>query len=96
MIAHGKGGYPGPDFDHHPRPLVPEDRGKQALGVGTGARELVGMADAGGTNLHQHFTYSRTGQVDGFNDQRLAGGIGHCCTGFHGLPAPFITRRSRD
>jgi hypothetical protein len=31
-----------------------EDRGKQTLGIGTGQRELIGVADAGGLDFDQN------------------------------------------
>ena len=53
MIALLDGCDAGADVDHDTRAFVPQDRGKQALGVGAGTGELVGVADAGGLDLHQ-------------------------------------------
>jgi hypothetical protein len=73
----------GTDVDHHARALVTEDGRKQPFGVGTGQRVVVGVADAGGLHLDQHFTGLRPIEIDGLDGQRGAGLPGHGCAGFH-------------
>ena len=63
-------GHAGTDVDDDAGALVTEDRGKQALGIGARARELVGVADAGRLDLDQHFAGLRTVELDGFDLER--------------------------
>jgi hypothetical protein len=63
---------------------VTEDGGKQPLRVGAGERELVGVADAGGLYLHQHFTGFGPIELDVLDDERLARLVRHCCASLHG------------
>ena len=63
----------GADVDDDARALVAEDRREEALGIGAGERELVGVADAGGLDLDQHLAGLRAFEVDGLDGQRLAG-----------------------
>ena len=45
---------PGPTSTTMPAPSWPRIAGKESFGIGAGAREFVGMADAGGLDLDQH------------------------------------------
>ena len=47
------------NVDDHLGALVAEDRREEPLGVGTRARELIGVADARGLELHEHFAQAR-------------------------------------
>src|SRR5262249_31010577 len=61
-----------PDVDHDARALVPEDRGEQAFRIGARARELVGVAHAGGLDLDQHLAGLRTVERHRRDLERLA------------------------
>jgi hypothetical protein len=63
--------HPVADVDHHARPLVPEDHREEPLGIGTRARELVGVADARRLQLDQHLASLRAVELDLLDDQRL-------------------------
>jgi hypothetical protein len=73
-----------PDIDHDASAFVAQDGREQAFRVGAGQREIVGVADARGFDLHQHFAGFRPVQLDLGNRQRLA--LVECDggTGFHG------------
>jgi len=45
----------GAGVDHDARAFVAEYGGKQPFGIGARKREFVGVADAGGLDLDQHF-----------------------------------------
>jgi hypothetical protein len=45
----------GADIDDHARALMAEDGRENALGIGAGPGEFVGVADAGGLDLDQNF-----------------------------------------
>src|SRR5713101_6783695 len=70
--------------DHHARALVAENRREQALGVGTRAREFVGMADAGRLDLDQHFAGLRSLQLHGLDGEWCARFMGDGCANIHG------------
>ena len=74
--------------DHDARALVAEDGGEEALGVGAGEGELVGVADAGRLDLDQHLALARALEVDLDDLQRLACGKGYGCAAFHRLSLP--------
>jgi hypothetical protein len=61
-----------PDIGHDAGALVPEDRGEQALRIGARARELVGVAHAGGLDLDQHLAGLRTIERHRRDLERLA------------------------
>ena len=63
----------GADVDDDAGALVAEDHREQALGIGAGARELVGVADAGGLDLDQHLAGPRAVEVHRLDDEGLAG-----------------------
>jgi hypothetical protein len=73
------------DIDHHARAFMAEDAGKDTFRVGAGEGVLVGVAQAGGLDLHQHLALARAFQVHFLDRQGLAGfpgngGAGlHCC-----------------
>src|ERR1019366_2383674 len=62
-----------PDLDDDACAFVPEDGRKEAFGVFAGEREPVGVADARGLHLDEHFARLRSFEVDGFDRQRPAG-----------------------
>ena len=72
-----------PDIDHDAGALVPEDRREQAFWVGTGQRELVGVADAGGLHLDQHFAGLRSLEVNLHDLKRLRLFQSNGGAGFH-------------
>jgi hypothetical protein len=86
-------GHARPDIDDDAGAFVAEDGREQTLGVGAGQRELVGVTDAGGFDLDQHFAGFRSLQLDLRDGERLAllqcdGG-----TGFHdGFPPRGLNR----
>ncbi len=59
--------------------------GKNPLRVGTLQGEFIGVADAGGFDLHQHLALTRAFEVDGFQAERGAGGARDSGTGFQAL-----------
>jgi hypothetical protein len=67
------------------RALVAEHGREQPLRVLPGQGVGVGVADAGGDNLHQHFTGFRAGHVDFFNNQGFACFPGDGGSRFHAL-----------
>ena len=67
------------DLDHDPRALMPQNGREKPFGVRTGQGEFVGVADAGGLDLDEHFAGFRPGQVHvhdfkGFTGLRGNGG----------------------
>ena len=76
---------PGPAFDDDAGALVAEDGGEQALGIGAGERELVGVADAGGLDLDQHLAGFRPVELDRLDDERLARLVGYRGAHAHSL-----------
>ena len=75
-------------------PLVTEDHGEEALGVGAGARELVGVADAGRLDFHQDFTGLRPIKIHRHHFERFAGGISNSGFGFHGVSVEVFAATS--
>jgi hypothetical protein len=59
-----------PHVDDDPRALVAEDHREEALGICAGARELVGVADAGRLDLDEHLARARPVEVHLFDGQR--------------------------
>ncbi len=74
MIAFFHRRHAGADIDDDAGAFVAENRGKQALRIGARERELVGVADAGGFDLDQHFAGARAVELDGGDFERFAGG----------------------
>ena len=74
---------PGPDVDHDARALVAEDRREQPLRVRARKRELVGVADAGGLDLDQHFAGPGALELHMGDRQRLARFERHSGTHVH-------------
>ena len=58
MIAYRNAGNAGSDIDNDARSLVPHDRREQSFRVGTGQRVGIRVADAGGSNFNEDFTFS--------------------------------------
>ena len=86
MVARPDAPHPGPDLDHHPRPLVPEHGGEDPFRVGPGQGELVGVADPGGADLHQHLARPRAVELQRLHGQRGARLMGDGGASFHGYP----------
>ena len=84
VVAFLQRGHARAHVHHDAGALVAEDGREDAFRVGAGERVVVGVADAGGLQLHQHFARFRAFQVDGFDDQRFAGFIGDGGFDFHG------------
>ena len=78
---------PAPGLDHDPGALMPEDRRENALRIGAGQGELIGVADAGRLDFDQDFAGARAFQVHGFQAQWLAGLAGHGSADLHGVPS---------
>ena len=73
-----------PNVDHHAGALVAQNRREQALRIGTRKREVVGMADAGGLDLHQNLAGLRAFELNGHDLERLARLHGDCGANVHG------------
>ena len=56
-------GHAGADLAHDAGAFMAEDRGKQAFRIGARQRVGVGVADAGGLDLDQHFAGLRAFQI---------------------------------
>jgi hypothetical protein len=61
-----------------------EDGGKDPLRIRAGQGEIVGVAEAGGLDLHQHLARAGAFEVDLGDLERLAGLDGQCGAGLHG------------
>ena len=72
------------DVDHDARAFMAEDRRKQAFRIGAGQCEFIGVADAGGLDLDQHFAFARPLELDGGYFQRLSGSNGDGGANIHG------------
>ena len=88
---------PSPTSSHDAAAFVAEDRREHALRIVAGQRERVGVADAGRHDVHQHFAGLRSGNVDLFDRQRLAGGESNCSSGLQigCLPSSY-SRKPED
>src|SRR6185295_3761753 len=73
VVALLEGDHARPDIDHYARALVAEDHREQPLGIAARAGELVGVADARRLDLDHHLAELRSLEVDGFDDELLAG-----------------------
>ena len=71
MVACGDGFYARSNVDDHARALVAENRGEQSFGVGPGQGEFVGVADAGGFDLDEHFTGLGPIELNGGDGERF-------------------------
>jgi hypothetical protein len=67
------------------RTFVPENHREEPLGVGAGARELIGVAHAGGFDFDQHLAGLRPVEIHGNHFERLPGRIRNRCFGLHVL-----------
>ena len=61
MVALLQGGHAGADLDHDTRAFMAENRREKSFRIISRARELVGVANAGGPDFHQNLT--RTGTL---------------------------------
>ena len=84
MVAFLQRGDAWPHLDNDPCALVPQNRRENAFRVGTRERVIVGVANARGLDLDQHFAGLGALKVDGFNGQRGARFPGNCSFRFHG------------
>jgi hypothetical protein len=71
VVARLDAGDPGADLDDDAGALVAEDRREDALRIVAGEREGIGVADAGGLDLHQHLAGTRAVEVHGFYRGRV-------------------------
>ncbi len=83
VIAHLQAGHAGAHLGHDTRALMAEDCGEDALGVGAGEGEFVGVADAGGLDLDQHLARAWAFDVHRLQAERLARLAGHGGTDLH-------------
>jgi hypothetical protein len=65
VVPAPEAGDAGTDVDDNARTLVAEDRRKEAFRIRARARELVGVADAGGLDLDQYFAGLRAVETNG-------------------------------
>src|SRR5690606_27821213 len=103
VVAGRHAGDAGADLEDHAGALVAEDDREQALRVGAGAGEVVGVADAGRLDLAQHLAGARSLEVDLLDLEWLSGLEGDGGAGLHGVslharaPLPErIGRRTRS
>ena len=61
------------DVNHDARALVAQNGRKQSLGVGARQRELIGMTNAAGPDLHQNFAGARSFKLNMSHGKGLAG-----------------------
>ncbi len=73
MVAFSDACHAASDIDDDARPLVAEDRRKEALRIASGKCELVGMADPGRLDLDQHLSVFGTVELNLFYLERLTG-----------------------
>ena len=83
MVAPGDGRHPCTDVDDDAGTLVTEDDREQTLRVGARTREFVRVTYAGGLDLDENFPRARSVEVDGLDDERLAGLVADGGTSFH-------------
>ena len=76
VVALSEARHARPNLDDDPRPLVPEDRRKEPLGVGPRQGVGVGMADAARLHLDEHLAGPRSVEPHPLDRQRLAGFVG--------------------
>ena len=84
MVALLEAGHARAHVHHHARAFMAQNGRKQAFGVGARQRVVVGVADARGLDLDQHFAELRAFEVHGFYGQGLSGLPGDSGFGFHG------------
>ena len=89
MVALFHAGHAATDIDDNAGALMPEDGRKQPFRVGAGQSELVGVADAGGLDLHHHFTLARSLEPNGGDLKRLSCFDSDGGANFHGAPPCF-------
>ena len=71
------------NLDHNARAFMAKDGRKQAFGIGTGAREFIGVADARRLDFDQNLAGTRAVQIDFHHLQRLPCRHCHCCSCAH-------------
>jgi len=82
MVARFQGQNALSHLHHHARALMPQNHREQAFGVRARPGELIGVADAGGLDLDQHFAGARPLQIHFFNHQGLARAVGDSARDF--------------
>ena len=85
MIALFQRSDTGADIDDDARPLMAHDGREQAFGISARDGELVGVADAGGLDFHQHFASLRAFEINLDDFERFSGFKGDGGAGFHGF-----------
>ena len=83
MIAFFTDVTPGADIDNDAGAFMPEDRRKQSFRIGAGQREFVGVADAGGLDLDQHFAGLGAFELNRRDFERLARRDRYCRFDIH-------------
>ena len=83
-----------PDVDDDAGALMAEDRREQALRIGAGKGEVVGMADAGRLDLDQHLAGLRAIELNGHDFERLARLDSDCGANIHGALLLFPANRT--
>ena len=87
---------PGPTSTHDAGAFMTEDRRKQALRIGAGKGEVVGVADAGRLDLNQHLAGLRAVELDGHDFERLARLHGDCGANVHSDPYTVYRLHRQD
>src|SRR6185437_6987195 len=95
VIALLQAGHAAADIDDNAGAFVAEDRGEEAFGVRARQRVLVGVADAGGLDLHENLAVARPIELDGFDAELLAGLAGDRCAYLHPSSPAFAGRMVR-
>ena len=72
-----------PYVHHNTGAFMAQDGGEDAFGIGTAECVVVGMANAGGLDLHQHFAKLGALQIDRFDGEGAACFPGDGCFCFH-------------
>src|SRR6185437_14517194 len=85
----------GSHIDHDARTFMSQDGREESFRVRPREREMVGMADAGSLQLHEHFTALGAFQLHCLDAQRLAGLNGNGCTYVHFAMAPRLWNTPR-
>ncbi len=80
-------GHTRPHVNHDARAFVPQNCREQALRVRARQRELVGMANPGGLDFHQHLARARPRQIDIRYHQRRASLVRNRSFDFHAYPS---------
>ena len=89
MIALGEARHATPDIDDDAGPLVPEDRRKEPLRIGSRQGKLVGMADPCRLDLDQDLPVFWTIEPNPLDPERLSGFVSDSSAGLHDRLLPL-------